>query len=418
LDKYLPPEYSVVIYTPGQNDDEFLAKHHMPKEEQLNIARNLFQKSNQNPRILIVTDMLLTGFDAPVEQVMYLDKPMRDHKLLQATARTNRTYPGKEAGIIIDYVGLFEKLQKALNFEERDIEGVALDFEELKKQFTKASSTLSKMFAGIKRDDTRESLFSALQILDDEKSLKTFKTNLSKVKRLYETIAPDPFLQNYKDEYTWLVGVNEAWNKLQNRKRGDLSEYQEKTKRLIKEKLLIDKIETILPTFEIDKSYLKLLQSEGYTKEQKIMDMKRALETNPIYEKLSQRLNRILRSRNKAQILAELEAMVQDIARIRDEAKQLGISDEEYALLVAVKRRSERHEPKPSEEELVSFVKDFAKELKTKVFAGWQRNPRAVKEVEKTVFARCFEKFSPQMKTHEIASLTEDLMKFVRKYND
>jgi len=118
--------------------------------------------------------MLLTGFDAPIEQVMYLDKPMRDHKLLQAIARTNRPYQGKLAGLIVDYLGIFKNLQKALNFEEKDIAGVALKFDELKKDFGKTIANTSTMFAGIKRDDDRESLFKALAVLDDEKNLKSF----------------------------------------------------------------------------------------------------------------------------------------------------------------------------------------------------------------------------------------------------
>jgi len=64
--------------------------------------------------------MLLTGFDAPIEQVMYLDRPLKDHNLLQAIARTNRPYPNKKAGIIIDYCGVLKNLNKALNFDETD----------------------------------------------------------------------------------------------------------------------------------------------------------------------------------------------------------------------------------------------------------------------------------------------------------
>jgi type I restriction enzyme R subunit len=422
LDKYLPQEYSVVIYTPGQNDDELLRKYHMPKDDQLNIARNSFQKPGENPRILIVTDMLLTGFDAPIEQVMYLDKPMRDHKLLQAIARTNRPYPGKEAGLIVDYVSIFENLQKALNFEEKDIEGIAYKFDELKKEFSKTISILSTLFAGVKREGTREALFSALSVIEDEKKLKEFKTKLSKLKSLYETIAPDPFLKNHVGEYSWLIEVNEAYNKLQNRKKSDLSEYQEKTKQLIKEKLLIDRIEVILPTFEIDKHYLKALEAKGYTREQKIMDMKQALEhhirinltTNPIYETLSQRLERILKSRNQPQILAELEAMVKEVAEVDDKVKQLGITKEEYALLTVAKK----HNAGAAEGELISFVKHLTRQVKGKTFHGWQKNRRVVKDVEQTVFDTCFEKFSPQVNTEGISSLTEDLMKFVVRYNE
>src|SRR4029077_17958988 len=106
------------------------------------------------------------------EQVMYLDKPMRDHKLLQAIARTNRPFSGKEAGLIVDYVGIFENLEKALNFEEKDIEGIAYKFDELKKDFSKTITSLSSLFQGIKRDDSRESLFEILNVLQDDNKLK------------------------------------------------------------------------------------------------------------------------------------------------------------------------------------------------------------------------------------------------------
>jgi type I restriction enzyme, R subunit len=421
LDKYLPPEYSTVIYTAGQNDDDLLRQYQMPREDQLNIARTAFQKANKNPRILIVTDMLLTGFDAPIEQVMYLDKPMRDHKLLQAIARTNRPYSGKEAGLIVDYVGIFENLEKALNFEEKDIEGIAYKFDELKKEFSKTITSLSSLFEGIKRDDSRESLFEILNVLQDDKKLKEFKNKLSKAKRLYETIAPDPFLKDYLAEYGWLIEVNEAHNKFENREKGDLSEYQEKTKQLIKEKLLVDKIEVVLPTFEIDKHYLKSLDTQGYTKEQKIMDMKQALEhhikinlqRNPIYETLSQRLDRVLKNRNKAEILAELEAMVREVTEIEEKTRELGITQEEYAFLNTAKK----HDSTIPDQELVSFVKELAKRIKGKAFLGWQRNRGVVKDVEQIVFDACFEKFSPRMQTEEIALLTDELMKFVIKYN-
>ncbi len=388
---------------------------------ELNIARNTFQKPNENPRILIVTDMLLTGFDAPIEQVMYLDKPMRDHKLLQAIARTNRPFPGKEAGLIVDYCGIFQNLEKALNFEERDIEGIAFKFDELKKEFVSTIASLSTVFAGVGRDDSRESLFRALTVLEDEHSLKEFKAKLSKLKRLYETIAPDPFVKDHLREYGWLIEVNEAYNKLKNREKSDLSEYQEKTKDLIRDKLLIDKIEVVLPTFEIDKHYLKTLEGTGYTREQKVLDMKRALEhhirinlqTNPVYETLSQRLDRILRSKNKAEIMAELESLVKEIASIEEEAKKLGVSREEYALLSVAKKR----DPKLPEQELVSFVRGLARRVKDRTFTGWQKNRSVVKEVEKEVFDACYQRFSPALDTESISGLTDELMKFVEKYN-
>ncbi|MCI0388608.1 MAG: HsdR family type I site-specific deoxyribonuclease, partial [Acidobacteria bacterium] len=94
LDKLLPPEWSEPVYTENAADaiDRPLVKAHQLSPEREEDVRLLFKKANENPKILIVTDKLLTGYDAPVLYCMYLDKPMRDHVLLQAIARVNRPY--------------------------------------------------------------------------------------------------------------------------------------------------------------------------------------------------------------------------------------------------------------------------------------------------------------------------------------
>ncbi|MFQ6110185.1 MAG: type I restriction endonuclease subunit R, partial [Candidatus Aminicenantales bacterium] len=117
LDKHLAPEYSAVVYSAAYNDPEELAKYHLSKLEEKKV-RKAFRKADSLPKILIVTEKLLTGFDAPVLYCMYLDKPMRDHVLLQAIARVNRPYEDeneqkKAGGLIVDFVGIFGNLEKA-----------------------------------------------------------------------------------------------------------------------------------------------------------------------------------------------------------------------------------------------------------------------------------------------------------------
>src|SRR5207302_11195516 len=92
------------------------------------------------PKILIVTEKLLTGFDAPILYSMYLDKPMRDHTLLQAIARVNRPYEvegeiRKPAGFVLDFVGIFDKLEKALAFDSDIVSGVIENLDVLKERF-------------------------------------------------------------------------------------------------------------------------------------------------------------------------------------------------------------------------------------------------------------------------------------------
>ena len=87
------------------------------------------RRPDENPKILIVTDKLLTGYDAPLLYCMYLDKPMRDHVLLQAIARVNRPYVDangvqKRVGLVIDFVGVLRELKKALRFDSSHVSGV------------------------------------------------------------------------------------------------------------------------------------------------------------------------------------------------------------------------------------------------------------------------------------------------------
>ena len=149
LDKYLPKEYSEVVYSPAQNDSErfpLLTKYYLSEEKE-KMIRKAFIKPDKLPKILIVTEKLLTGFDAPILYCMYLDKPMRDHVLLQAIARVNRPYEDeqgikKPCGFVLDFVGIFDKLEKALSFDSKDISEVVKDVDLLKNR---AFSNLSNI---------------------------------------------------------------------------------------------------------------------------------------------------------------------------------------------------------------------------------------------------------------------------------
>ncbi|KPC97238.1 Type-1 restriction enzyme R protein [Geobacillus sp. BCO2] len=102
-----------------------MKKYHLTKEQQKHYIER-FKKPLHEDKLafIIVCDMLLTGFDAPIEQVMYLDKPLKEHNLLQAIARTNRTYDKKTYGLIVDYYGVSAFLKQALAiFNPTDIQG-------------------------------------------------------------------------------------------------------------------------------------------------------------------------------------------------------------------------------------------------------------------------------------------------------
>lgn len=165
--------------------------------------------------ILIVCSKLLTGFDAPVCQVLYIDKELKEHGLLQAIARTNRLHDGKEYGLIVDYRGLIQKLDAAMdmysgagleNFEGRDLRGVVIDVLEALGQLRTAYTNLIDLFADVKDLSDTEAVEVSLA---DEKKREQFYNLLCAFGRALNLVL------NSKQAYAALPG--EERKKYQNR---------------------------------------------------------------------------------------------------------------------------------------------------------------------------------------------------------
>ncbi len=112
-----------------------------------------FNKKGQDPQFLIVCDKLLTGFDCPIESVMYLDKPLKEHSLLQAIARTNRVSDSrKRNGLIVDYIGVSGKLDEALeSYRADDVKNAMRDLDNLRSQLRAAHAVVMAMLKPLKR---------------------------------------------------------------------------------------------------------------------------------------------------------------------------------------------------------------------------------------------------------------------------
>ncbi|MEM4847341.1 MAG: HsdR family type I site-specific deoxyribonuclease, partial [Thermosphaera sp.] len=207
LDKYLPPEYSEVVMTFQAQEKDVKIEEYRSKllnryrvsdpGEAIKKIIELFKTEN-NPRIVIVTDMLLTGFDEPRLQTMYLDKPLKGHRLLQAIARVNRPYRGvKEYGLVIDFVGIFDELAKAFAmYEEEDLRGATFDVEGMLDDFKRTLQELLKLVGprpevGVTEIDVE--LFKYVkkkaELLARDKDLeREFTEKYRYLRRLYELI--------------------------------------------------------------------------------------------------------------------------------------------------------------------------------------------------------------------------------------
>jgi type I restriction enzyme R subunit len=130
MDELIGPDASAIVMdTTGSEYKE----HARNKDEEEQLL-DRFRDPADPLKFVIVTNKLLTGFDAPILQAMYLDKPMKDHNLLQAICRTNRTFgQEKTHGLIVDYIGIFDDVAQALDFDEQAVQQVVSDIDELRQ---------------------------------------------------------------------------------------------------------------------------------------------------------------------------------------------------------------------------------------------------------------------------------------------
>jgi len=159
-----------------------------------------------------VTAKLLTGFDAPILYAQYLDKPIKEHTLLQAITRTNRVYPpNKTHGLIVDYLGIFDDVAKSLAFDEKSVQQVISNIEELKNQLEPAIAAALAFFPGVDRTvGGYEGLVQAQSAIAEDATKDAFGLTYSVVSQLWEALSPDPMLVPYRDDYRWLTDVYES----------------------------------------------------------------------------------------------------------------------------------------------------------------------------------------------------------------
>src|SRR3990167_8330551 len=284
LDKYLPTEYSSVVYTGNHNDPLHLKEYHLTAEKEKEI-RKTFVKQDTCPKILIVTEKLLTGYDAPILYAMYLDKPMRDHTLLQAIARVNRPYENEEKnmkkphGFVLDFIGIFDKLEKALAFDSEEVSAVIKDIALLKNLFKlRMEGDAPAYLKLISRPITDKEIDKLIDYFKDKPNRKEFFKLYKELESLYEIISPDAFLRPYMNDYNFLSQIY-AIVRNAFAKRIDVDrEFLRKTNELVKEHIDIHEVRGGFDVFEIDEETLKKIKETGKNNNVKVINLIKSIE--------------------------------------------------------------------------------------------------------------------------------------------
>lgn len=312
LDEILPKEWSEVVMSVGHGDTQERRDRFGRSKDDEEKLLDRFRDPADPLQILIVTSRLLTGFDAPILQVMYLDKPMKDHNLLQAICRTNRPYPDKSHGLIVDYLGIFDDVAKSLNFDEQAVRQVISNIEELKKQLPEAMAECLDFFMGVDRTVSGwEGLMAAQERLPDNQRKDAFAAAYSMLLQLWEAISPDTMLGQYRDDYRWLTQVYESVQPPSGNGKLLWHALGAKTVDLIHENIHVEAVRDDLDTLVLGPELIEELTELDLPKKTKEVEIKIVARLkkhagNPKFLELGKRLEE-LRERHERGLLTSIE---------------------------------------------------------------------------------------------------------------
>lgn len=393
LDQHFPTEASRVVISTTANDElEFKQKYGVDKAEQEKITDE-FNDATSELKFLIVTAKLLTGFDAPILQTMYLDKSLKDHTLLQAICRTNRLFPNKTFGRVVDYFGVFDDTAKALEFDEKTVQQIITNLSELREKLPAAMEKALCHFEGVDRTiDGFEGLEMAQNKVDTDEKKDDFAADYKYLSRIWESLSPDNILNLYQTDYRWLTGVYQSLKPIDDHV-GKLLwlSLGAQTTKLIHDNVHVGEVRN-LEEFILDADVVEDIFNHPDPKELKKLERKlierfKKHEGDPIFKKLSERLEE-LRDRAEKGLITSIE-FVKELCKIAKETLQAEKEAEETeqekspkAALTELFLELKTDETPAVVERIVSDIDSIVRVVR---FPNWQKTVAGEREVQKSL---------------------------------
>ena len=419
MDELIGPDASaIVMHTQGGKSDEY-AQWKLAKDEEEKLL-DRFRDPNDPLRFLIVTSKLLTGFDAPILQVMYLDKPMKDHNLLQAICRTNRVYPGKTHGLIVDYLGIFDDVATALDFDEKAVQKVITNLDELKKDLPDIVTKCLGFFPGVDRTvGGYEGLIEAQNCLPDNDTRDKFAAAYSVLSRLWEALSPDPCLGPYEKDYKWLTQVYESVKPPSGNGKLLWHALGAKTIELVHENVHLQTVRDDLDTLVMDAEVLEgLLDAKDPDKKSKEIEIKLIMrlakhKDNPQFVALGERLERLKERHEQGLLhsldfLKELLTLAKEVVQAEQQVDPVDEQTKAKAALTELFAEVKTGKTPMVVERIVTDIDEIVRLVR---FPGWQNTKAGEREVQKALRKVIYVKY--QVKDQD---LFDKAFGYIRQY--
>ncbi|PJE45015.1 MAG: DEAD/DEAH box helicase [Flavobacterium sp.] len=393
LDTYFPEEASKVVISTSANDDlAFKQKWALDKSQQEKVVDE-FNDANSPLKFIIVTAKLLTGFDAPILQTLYLDKSLKDHTLLQAICRTNRLYPGKSFGRIVDYFGVFDDAAKALEFDEKSVSQMITNLSELKEQLPAAMEKALLHFKGIDQTIVGfEGLELAQNAINTDDKKDAFAKDFKYLSKLWESLSPDRVLDEYQSDYRWLSQVFESVRPSSDHI-GKLLWFTlgAQTTKLIHENIHVGDVHQ-LEEFVLDADVIENIFNNPDPKNAKKLEkilVKRFKKNagNPKFKKLSELLEAL---RDKAELglitsiefVKELCKLAREVLQAEKEIEAELMEKTPQAALTELFLELKTDQTPAVVERIVNDIDAIVRQVR---FPGWQKTASGEREVQKSL---------------------------------
>lgn len=393
LDKYFPTEASKVVISTSSNDPlEFKQKWGVDKGKQEKIVDE-FNDAQSDLKFIIVTAKLLTGFDAPILQTMYLDKSIKDHTLLQAICRTNRLYPQKSFGRIVDYFGVFDDAAKALQFDEESVKTIISNLSELRDKLPGAMRETLAHFDGVDRTiEGFEGLEAAQNAINTDEKRDAFARDYKFLSKLWESLSPDNLLNLYQVDYKWLSQVFESVKPASDNI-GKLLWFTlgAQTTKLIHENIHVGDVhqldEFILDADVIEEIFNNPDPQKAKKLEKILIKRFKKHAGDPTFKKLSERLEAL---RDKAEqglitsieFVKELCKLAKDTVQAEKELEELIQEKTPQAALTELFLELKTDQTPAVVERIVTDIDAHVRLVR---FAGWQNTNQGEREVQSSL---------------------------------
>ena len=426
LDRFNAPE-SVVLISPNRLYDDDLKKLGVPfitnKTDQKKYIRR-FKDHNDSLTFLIVCDMLITGFDAPVEQVMYLDKSLKEHNLLQAIARVNRTYEHKTRGLIVDYYGISLNLEEALEiFDTNDVDGVMKPIDSEIPRLEQFHRTVMQHLNGLDRTD----LEGIVLAFHEEDKRAKFRADFRNFAQTLDIILPDPRAEPYLDDLKLLERVIAALNARYREPGLDIAGCGGKVKKLIDEYIrslsitqLVEPVPILSPKFQEKLDVFKRPESKASEIEHAIRhEISVKLDEDPeFYTSLKERLEKIIKMYRQERIdlankIKELKALVADVKSRPDIARTMGLNSAEMAFYNICKREM-KQVGMINDRELVRVTYEILEKIEPLInIVDWTRKSETQRKIRQKIKKKLREK-NPDYTREELNQLAVELVNLAK----